>query len=206
MAASCTHHAFLLSSRETDMLNVRPRLTKLQSNRLWPRINFPAIVDRIRQFTARCFLIREGRSISFYLPTRIYCKYQRQIDYGLVGAFVTGLSFAVLYITIGVLHINPVVAYAIQSGIVLETRLLLNHLLTFRYQRIHFTWKQTLFAFVKYHVSRVVIVPSNLVLFSVLVYVSVPYVAAQCVCIAATIFANYIILVRFVYSIKRTSS
>jgi hypothetical protein len=127
MATSCTHHVYPLRRQERDMLNIRLKLAKLQSNRLWPGITFPTVVDRIqKRFRASQALISRTYSPRISLPVQIYHKYQRKIDYGLVGAFVLGLSFAVLYITIGVLHINPTIAYAIQTVITVEMGFLLN--------------------------------------------------------------------------------
>ncbi len=135
-------------------------------------------------------------------PAHLYRKYQRQIDYGSVGAFVTALSFGVLFVTISVLHLHPALAYAIQTIVAVEINFVLNHLLTFRYRRIHFTWKQTLFALGKFHLSRVVTIPLSQVLFSTLVSLTVPYEVAQLVCIAVITIINFIASDRFVYRTK----
>ena len=58
------------------------------------------------------------------------------IVYFQLGAFVVALSFRVLFIAISVLHLNPVLAYAIQTIIAVEINFVLNQLLTFRYRRI----------------------------------------------------------------------
>jgi glycosyltransferase involved in cell wall biosynthesis len=77
--------------------------------------------------------------------------------------------------------------------------------LTFRYRRKGFAWRQTFLALGKFHLNRVVTILLNQILFSVLISVPVPYLAAQVVCIVVITFINFIACDHFVHLIKKVS-
>lgn len=113
---------------------------------------------------------------------------KRTTSFAAVGVAVMALGYAVLYIAVEWLGWSAHFAYFVQALVSVELNFVLNRRLTWGDRRgLSGTRRQWL----RFHASRVVTIPANQSLFSVLTVMGAGYLLANTVCLSLTLAVNY---------------
>ncbi|WP_028061983.1 GtrA family protein [Solirubrobacter soli] len=122
---------------------------------------------------------------------------RRSISYAAVGLAVMGLGYLVLFALVEGLGWSAHLAYFVQALISVELNFVLNRRLTWGDRREHSSAKRQ---WLRFHASRVVTIPANQALFSLLTLAGAGYLAANTVCLGLTFLVNYAIAHFWVFS------
>lgn len=111
---------------------------------------------------------------------------RRTVSFAAVGLGVMALGYALLFVLVTLLGCSAHVAYFIQALVSVELNFVLNRRLTWGDRRgdARREW-------LRFHASRVVTIPLNQALFSLLTVIGLNYVLANTVCLAFTFAVNY---------------
>jgi putative flippase GtrA len=118
-------------------------------------------------------------------------RYGRQLSFGAVGLTVMAVGFAVLGVLTHV-GVSPHVAYAIQAVISVELSFVLSRYWTWRDRRgrsraaVAREWR-------RFHASRIVTIPANQALFSLLIVAGASVWSSNAICIALTTLVNWLV-------------
>jgi putative flippase GtrA len=119
-------------------------------------------------------------------------RYRRQLSFGVVGVAVMAVGFAVLVVLVDGLGVSPPLAYFVQAIISVELSFALSRYWTWRDRR-GATRSEAWGEWRRFHGSRLVSIPANQALFSVLVMTGSSVWAANATCIALTTIVNWLV-------------
>lgn len=123
---------------------------------------------------------------------------RRAVSFGLVGGFVALVGFVILYVLVEYVSLNKNLAYFIQAIVSIELNFFLNRSVTWRDRRgIGFVSFLGMWA--RFHLTRVVTVALNQVLFGAFVYIGINYLVANGLCIVIVMIINFFVGDRFVF-------
>lgn len=123
---------------------------------------------------------------AFALATR----YRRQLSFAFVGAGVMAVGFLVLFVLTGPAGVSPHLAYLIQAIVSVELSFVLSRYWTWGDRRGR-TRSEALREWRRFHASRVISMPANQALFSLLILSSAGVWLANAICIALTTAVNW---------------
>lgn len=123
---------------------------------------------------------------------------RRAVSFGLVGGFVALVGFAILYVLVEYVVLNKNLAYFIQAIVSIELNFFLNRSVTWRDRR-GAGFASFLGMWVRFHLSRIVTVALNQVLFGAFVYIGINYLVANGLCIVFVMIINFLVGDRFVF-------
>jgi putative flippase GtrA len=122
----------------------------------------------------------------------LIARYRRQLSFGAVGIGVMAVGFALLFVLVHLLGVSPHLAYFAQAVVSVELSFLLSRYWTWGDRRgstrsaVWREWRM-------FHASRVVSVPANQALFSLLVVGGAGVFTANTICIGLTSVVNYLV-------------
>lgn len=119
-------------------------------------------------------------------------RYRRQLSFGVVGASVMAIGFLLLLVLTGPLGLNPHVAYLIQAVVSVELSFVLSRYWTWADRRGR-TWPAISREWRRFHASRIVSIPANQGLFSLLIVGGASVWGANAVCVALTTAVNWLV-------------
>jgi putative flippase GtrA len=119
-------------------------------------------------------------------------RYRRQLSFGVVGVSVMALGFLILLVLTGPVGLSPHVAYLIQAVVSVELSFVLSRYWTWEDRRGR-TRAAALREWRRFHASRIVTVPANQALFSLLILSSASVWMANAICIALTTVVNWLV-------------
>ncbi|MET0603813.1 MAG: GtrA family protein [Baekduia sp.] len=119
-------------------------------------------------------------------------RYRRQLSFGVVGITVMAVGFLILLVLTGPVGLSPHVAYLIQAIVSVQLSFVLSRYWTWEDRRGR-TRAAALREWRRFHVSRVVTVPANQALFSLLILSSASVWMANAICIALTTIVNWLV-------------
>jgi putative flippase GtrA/glycosyltransferase involved in cell wall biosynthesis len=123
---------------------------------------------------------------------------RRAVSFGLVGGFVALVGFVVLYALVEYVGLNKNLAYFIQAVVSIELNFFLNRSVTWRDRRGK-GFASFLSMWARFHLSRVVTVVLNQVLFGAFLYIGINYLIANGLCIIIVMIINFVVGERFVF-------
>jgi dolichol-phosphate mannosyltransferase len=129
---------------------------------------------------------------------RLTVRRRRELTFAAVGASVVVVSFAVLFALVSVAGLSPHLAYVVQAVVAIELNFALNDRITWRDARSR-TLRELSQRWLRFHVSRVVTIPANQLVFSALVELGCQYLLANAICVAASTSVNYVVGSRWVF-------
>lgn len=135
------------------------------------------------------------KSSAFRRAIGLFAKFKRKLIFGSIGIFVMLVGYATLYLCVDVLHWNPSVAYAIQAVVSIELNFVLNYKITWRDRRDVSIWRML----GRFHVSRIVTIPLNQVMFNALIWAHVNYLIANTLCIVLVTMFNFVVGDKFTF-------
>lgn len=119
-------------------------------------------------------------------------RYRRQLSFGVVGAGVMAVGFLTLLLLTGPAGVSPHLAYLIQAVISVELSFVLSRYWTWSDRRGH-TRAAAVREWRRFHASRVVSMPANQALFSLLILSSASVWLANAICIVLTTTVNWLV-------------
>jgi putative flippase GtrA len=119
-------------------------------------------------------------------------RYRRQLSFGVVGVSVMALGFLILLLLTGPAGLSPHVAYLIQAVVSVQLSFLLSRYWTWEDRRGR-TRAAALREWRRFHASRIVTMPANQALFSLLILSSASVWMANAICIALTTVVNWVV-------------
>jgi putative flippase GtrA len=119
-------------------------------------------------------------------------RYRRQLSFGVVGAVVMAVGFLVLLGLVELAGVNPHVAYVLQAVVSVELSFVLSRSYTWRDRR-GASRTAALREWRRFHASRIVSVPANQGLFSLLIIAGGAVAVANVICIALTTVVNWLV-------------
>src|SRR6266496_1199349 len=136
----------------------------------------------------------QGNCLAARTPSLLQ-RHQRKLVFGGVGVFVMAVGYGLL---IGLVRLGMPTgwAYAIQALVSIELNFVLNRRFTWNDREDVKLWSSLL----RFHLSRIVTVPMNQVLFNALTWAGVPYYLASPICVAVTTVVNYVAGDRLVFA------
>jgi putative flippase GtrA len=117
-------------------------------------------------------------------------KARRSLSYAGVGLAVMALGYAILFALVDGLGWSAHLAYFVQALVSVELNFLLNRRVTWGDRRELSSTKRQ---WARFHASRVVTIPANQALFSLLTAAGSSFVLANTVCLGLTFLVNYVI-------------
>jgi putative flippase GtrA/glycosyltransferase involved in cell wall biosynthesis len=130
---------------------------------------------------------------------------RRAVSFGLVGGFVALVGFVILYVLVEYVGLNKNLAYFIQAVVSIELNFFLNRSVTWRDRRgVGFV--SFLGMWTRFHLSRIVTVALNQVLFGAFVYIGINYLVANGLCIVIVMIINFLVGDRFVFRSRPTAA
>lgn len=125
-------------------------------------------------------------------------RFNRFWKFGLVGGFVALIGIGLLYAFIDIMSIEKNIAYFIQALISLQINFNLNDRFTWkdRRDRKGSYWSR----WVKYHLTRMISVILNQILFALLTTLGIHYILVSVICIIFATAINYLMGDRFVFN------
>jgi putative flippase GtrA len=119
-------------------------------------------------------------------------RYRRQLSFGVVGAGVMAVGFLILLLLTGPGGVSPHVAYLVQAVVSVELSFVLSRYWTWADRRGR-TRRAAVREWRRFHASRVVSMPANQALFSLLILSSASVWMANAVCIGLTTAVNWLV-------------
>jgi putative flippase GtrA len=119
-------------------------------------------------------------------------RYRRQLSFGVVGASVMAAGFLLLLVLTGPLGVNPHLAYLIQALISVELSFVLSRYWTWADRRGR-TWPAVSREWRRFHASRIVSIPANQGLFSLLIISGASVWMSNAVCVVLTTAVNWLV-------------
>ncbi|HET6508483.1 MAG TPA: GtrA family protein [Baekduia sp.] len=119
-------------------------------------------------------------------------RYRRQLSFGVVGAGVMAVGFLILLLLTGPAGVSPHVAYLVQAVVSVELSFALSRYWTWGDRRGR-TRSAALREWRRFHASRVVSVPANQALFSLLIVSGAGVWLSNAICIALTTAVNWLV-------------
>lgn len=125
-------------------------------------------------------------------------RYRRQLSFAAVGLLVMAFGFAMLAVLIGPCAVNAHLAYLVQAVVSVQLSFLLSRYWTWRDRRasspigVGGEW-------LRFHSSRLLSIPANQALFSLLLVSGCNPLVANGWCVTATTFFNYSVSHRLVF-------
>lgn len=119
-------------------------------------------------------------------------RYRRQLSFGVVGVTVMAAGFLTLLLLVQVAGIDPHLAYLVQALVSVELSFVMSRYWTWRDRRgrtpaaVAREWR-------RFHASRIVSIPANQALFSLLVVSGATIWTANALCIALTTTVNWLV-------------
>jgi putative flippase GtrA/glycosyltransferase involved in cell wall biosynthesis len=123
---------------------------------------------------------------------------RRAVSFGLVGGFVALVGFVILYVLVEQVGLNKNLAYFIQAVVSIELNFFLNRTVTWRDRR-GAGFASFFGMWARFHLTRVVTVALNQVLFGAFVYIGINYLVANGLCIIIVMIINFLVGDRFVF-------
>jgi len=130
---------------------------------------------------------------------------RRAVSFGLVGGFVALVGFVILYVLVEYFGLNKNLAYFIQAVVSIELNFFLNRSVTWRDRRGAGPGS-FLGMWARFHLTRVVTVVLNQVLFGAFVYIGINYLVANGLCIVIVMIINFLVGDRFVFRSRSTAA
>jgi putative flippase GtrA len=131
-------------------------------------------------------------------------RYRRQVSFAVVGLLVMALGFVMLAVLIGRCGVNPHLAYLLQALASVQLSFVLSRYWTWRDRRassragVGREW-------LRFHASRMLSIPANQALFSLLLISGCGALLANAWCVTATTVVNYSVSHRLVFQGKETT-
>jgi putative flippase GtrA len=128
-------------------------------------------------------------------------RYRRQLSFAVVGLLVMALGFVMLAVLIGRCGVNAHLAYLLQALVSVELSFVLSRYWTWRDRRassragVGREW-------LRFHASRMLSIPANQALFSLLLISGCGALVANGWCVTATTVFNYCVSHRLVFDGK----
>jgi putative flippase GtrA len=122
---------------------------------------------------------------------------RRTLSFAAVGLGVMAVGYLVLLVLVEGFGLSAHLAYFCQALVSVELNFALNRRLTWGDSREHNSAKRQ---WLRFHASRLVTIPANQALFSLLAVAGVGYVAANTVCLGLTFLVNYAVAHFWVFS------
>lgn len=139
-----------------------------------------------------------------FAPARLLIgRYRRQLSFAAVGLLVMAVGFVVLAVLIGPCGMNAHLAYLVQALVSVELSFLLSRYWTWRDRRAS-SRADTGREWLRFHTSRMLSIPANQALFSVLLISGCNALVANGWCVTATTVFNYSVSHRLVFHGKET--
>ena len=132
-------------------------------------------------------------------PPYLERRAARFVVFSAIGGFVFLLGFGLQAALTGYGHVLPVVSYAVQAVVSVETSFLLNRWLTWRDRDIPFR-----LAFARFNIQKTVTIALNLALYTGLLRLGMNYLVANVVLTAVFTVVNYVAGDRLVFIPGRT--
>jgi len=132
-------------------------------------------------------------------PPYLERRAARFVVFSAIGGFVFLLGFGLQAALTGYGHVLPVVSYAVQAVVSVETSFLLNRWLTWRDRDIPFR-----LAFARFNIQKTVTIALNLALYTGLLRLGMNYLVANVVLTAVVTVVNYVAGDRLVFIPGRT--
>jgi putative flippase GtrA len=145
----------------------------------------------------------QRRPLVFTSARELMNRYRRQLSFAVVGLLVMAFGFVMLAVLIGPCGINPHLAYLVQALVSVELSFLLSRYWTWRDRRassrgdVGREW-------LRFHTSRLLSIPANQALFSLLLVSGCDALVANGWCVTATTVFNYSVSHRLVFHGKET--
>lgn len=133
-----------------------------------------------------------------FTPVRLMSSYRRQLSFAAVGLLVMALGFVMLGVLIGPCAMNPHLAYLVQAVVSVELSFVLSRYWTWRDRRASSRADMGR-EWLRFHTSRMLSIPANQALFSLLLVSGCNALIANGWCVTATTIFNYSVSHRLVF-------
>lgn len=145
----------------------------------------------------------QRRLLVFASARLLMSRYRRQLSFAAVGLFVMALGFVMLAVLIGPCGVNAHLAYLVQAVVSVQLSFLLSRYWTWRDRRAS-SRSDMGREWLRFHTSRLLSIPANQALFSVLLLSGCNALVANGWCVTATTIFNYSVSHRLVFHGKET--
>jgi putative flippase GtrA len=133
-------------------------------------------------------------------------KYGRFIKFACVGGSVMLTAMGLLYLLVDVIGLPPTLAYVIQAVVAINLNFSLNYLITWSDRRAgRGNWRRFLRSWLAFLSTRLITIPLNTILFTVLDLLMHYLIANIFTVIVVTIF-NFVVNDKFVFTVGKPAS